>query len=171
MFWDQPLGPLDTFWTFRYLLEFRDVLELQVPLGWLGTSWTFRYLLELTRTHAIDMHSIDNDHCIYLYLWYSHDIGKDSWQRHGLTVQTYTHSNNNTHGIDKESRYRISSTESHTYQRDECCPCIGFFSSSLINQEKVRSRFLHKNPSDNFDCQQLCSVVQAPGPCSRIMKL
>ena len=35
-----------------------------------------------------------------------------------------------THGIDKDSWYRIGTPESHAYERAECHPYAGFFYAS-----------------------------------------
>ena len=68
----------------------------------------------MARTHGIDMDSWNWQHP-----WYTHIIGKNSWNRHGLMVLT------KTHGIELDSWYRISTPESHMYDRAECCPYAG----------------------------------------------
>ena len=76
-------------------------------------------------------HGIDNTHDIDLDSRYSNVICKDSWYWQGLMLKTWTHGIDNTHGIDKDSWYRISSPESHTYERAECYPYAGFLMRDL----------------------------------------
>ena len=51
-------------------------------------------------------------------------------------VKKWTHGIDNIHGIDLDIWHSISTPESHTYERAECCPYAGFFGKQprLIKQ-------------------------------------
>ena len=55
-------------------------------------------------------------------------------------VYTLTHGIDNTHGIDLDTWYSIGTTESHTYERAECCPYAEFFSSILFKVTYVTTK-------------------------------
>ena len=69
-------------------------------------------------------------------------IDMDSWYRHGLMVLTRTHGIDidswyyNTNGIDLDSWYRIGTPESHTYERAECYPYVGFFTKDRRKEKQ-----------------------------------
>ena len=58
---------------------------------------------------------------------WTHGRDMEPWYRHGFMVQTWTHGIDNIFGIDLDSWYRISTPESPTYERTECCMHAGFY--------------------------------------------
>ena len=63
---------------------------------------------------------------------WTHVIDMDSWYWQRLMICTWTYGIDNTHGIVLNSWYSIRTSESHTYERAECCPYAGLFGTKMV---------------------------------------
>ena len=61
-----------------------------------------------------------------VWTW-THTIGMNSWYIHGLTVKTWTHGTDNSHGLRlMDGIASVLPNDMSLIERAECCPDAGF---------------------------------------------